>query len=118
MENYQPKELTILAKVQCEADVLKVVMRHFEKYDCKVALVELQGRKKLAYMIDGEEKASYLYIEYFVEDRLSSLSSEKLDKSLNECDEMLRYLDVKVANEKAIEKRRNDYVWKFMMAKA
>lgn len=88
-------ELTVLIHPDLEADLetpLKKVRDIITSADGKISKEDVWGKKKLAYKINKQDFAVYVYMEV-------SLPPEallKISNTLNITDESLRYLLVKV----------------------
>ena len=85
-------ELTILFKADLEPilkETLKKVRKTIKKYEGAILKEENDGKKRLAYSINGKEYAIYYYME------LDLANALDISKELNVNDDILRYLLVK-----------------------
>lgn len=85
-------ELTMLFKTELEPvleQTLKKIRKTIEKYDGKILKEENDGKKRLAYSINGEEYAIYYYME------LNLVNALDISRELNVNEDILRYLLVR-----------------------
>ena len=92
MANTDPYELTVLLHEACDtgtsvASVVDIV----ERFGGRVISSENEGRKRLAYKINNEEFAQYIYMNV----ELPKDAPVKVSTALNTTDVVLRYLLVK-----------------------
>ncbi len=93
-------ELSILFHPDLEMNldpVLAKVKKLIEDHGGKIVKEENDGKKRLAYTVDGQEFAVY----YFYDLQLPAEAPAKISGVLNITDEVLRYLLVKVDERKA-----------------
>lgn len=93
--NTQPMdshELTVLSRTDSDClSVIEMVKGLVRQHGGKIISEENCGKKRLAYSIQGEEYANYLYFEI----GLPKDAPAKVSSTLNLKDEILRYLLVK-----------------------
>ena len=97
-------ELSILYHPDLETNLdpaLTKVKKLIESVGGKINKEDNDGKKRLAYSINGQEFAVY----YFYEIELPADAPAKLSSTLNITDEVLRYLLVRVDERKAEETR-------------
>lgn len=101
-------ELTVLFHPDLEmnlAPAIDKVKALIESNDGKIVKEVAEGKKRLAYNIDGQDFAVY----HFYELQLPAQSPAKISSTLNITDEVLRYLLVNVDGRKAkIAARRKE----------
>lgn len=87
----KPYELVVLLHPDLEIDLdkpLKKVEDAVKQHKGKIKSSDVWGKRKLAYQIDGEDFAVYVFYEV----ELQPESVTKLEKTFNITDEVLRYL--------------------------
>lgn len=102
-------ELTVLIHPDLEADLeapLNKVRDIIKSADGTIVKEDNWGKKKLAYRINKEDFAVYVYFEV----SLPAAAPLKISNTLNITDEVLRYLLVKVDEKgrKALEEAKNN----------
>lgn len=99
-------ELTVLLHPDLEMNLdpaLDKVRKLITTNKGEIVKEENDGKKRLAYSIDGQEFAVY----YFIDVKLPAEAPAKIESTLNITDEVLRHLLVKVDARKAkLEARR------------
>lgn len=90
--NRQSEELTVLFRTDADTHAeIERVKEEVKKLDGVISYIELDGKKRLAYSINGEEYAEYIYMELEMpRDKVVALSTW-----LNVQDAVLRYLLVR-----------------------
>lgn len=84
---------------------LDKVKKIIEQNGGKIAKEENEGKKRLAYSINGQDFAIYYYFDL----ELPAEAPAKISSTLNITDEVLRYLLVRVDERKAkLEARRKE----------
>ncbi len=102
-------ELTVLIHPDLEVDIetpLKKVRKIIESADGKIVKEDNWGKKRLAYTINKEDFAVYVYFDL----ELPAAAPLKISNTLNITDEVLRYLLVKtdLKAKKALEEAKNN----------
>lgn len=93
-------ELSVLFHPDLEMNLdpaLDKVKKIIESAGGKITKEENDGKKRLAYSIDGQDFAVY----YFIDLSLPADAPAKISSTLNITDEVLRYLLVRVDERKA-----------------
>ena len=92
MTDTDPYELTVLLHEDCGAGTsIAHVVDIIERFGGRVISSENEGRKRLAYKINNEEFAQYIYMNI----ELPKDASAKVSAALNITDVVLRFLLVK-----------------------
>lgn len=88
----KPYELTVLLRTDCDASIgVASVESMLDRLGGRVVKKELEGTKRLAYSIAGQEFAQYIYFEI----ELPQEKAVYLSRSLDVNDNVLRYLLVR-----------------------
>lgn len=89
------RELTVLAKIGTSERTKAMVKSVIERAGGRITKIDDEGEKRLAYPIQDEEYAHYLFFEYTIEDKTGEKVNDNYDE-INRFDGVLRSLDVKV----------------------
>lgn len=88
----KPYELTIVTRINADVEKeVRMVARTIKRAGGEVISTEVEGKKKLAYSINGEDYAVYtcMYLE------LPNDAPTKISEKLGRMDSVLRYLMVR-----------------------
>lgn len=92
MTGTDPYELTVLLHEECDTGTsIARVVDIVERFGGRVISSENEGRKRLAYKINNEEFAQYIYMNI----ELPKDAPVRVSTALNITDDVLRYLLVK-----------------------
>lgn len=93
MTNTDPYELTVLLHEACDTELgISSVVDIVERFGGRVVSTHDEGRKRLAFKINNEEFAHYIFMNV----QLPKDAPAKISSTLNITDVVLRYLLVKV----------------------